>query len=60
MRPVANRAIAGLGLAIVSHVMQHHNGAVAFRGGGGTPGRFAVILKLTRDGALATSNMQKS
>ena len=50
----------GLGLAIVSHVMQHHNGAVTFRSGGGAPGRFAVILALTRDGALATSNMQKS
>ena len=50
----------GLGLAIVSHVMQHHNGAVAFRSGGGTPGRFAVILAFTRDGALATSNVQKS
>lgn len=50
----------GLGLAIVSHVMQRHSGAVAFRSGEGTPGRFAVILTLTRDGALETSNMQKS
>ena len=40
----------GLGLAIVNHVMQHHNGTVTFRRNSGNPGRFAVVLKFPAEG----------
>ena len=40
----------GLGLAIVNHVMQHHDGTVTVRRGTGNPGRFAVVLTLPSEG----------
>ena len=40
----------GLGLAIVNHVMQHHDGTVTVRRGPGNPGRFAVVLTLPSEG----------
>ncbi len=42
----------GLGLAIVNHVMQHHDGTVTVRRGTGNPGRFAVVLTLPSEGQV--------
>ena len=39
----------GLGLAIVSQVMDQHDGTVRFRQGDGCPGRFAVLLDIPRE-----------
>lgn len=50
----------GLGLAIVNHVIQQHNGRISFRRGDGCPGRFAVLLEWPRHGSVQPVFLQKT
>ena len=51
----------GLGLAIVNHVIQLHDGSIRlFQGQDSDPGRFGVVLQIPINGPISTQVVQKS